>query len=274
MFFKCLIFLLLSVSLSFVLGVFSGLLLFATSNPNPQVPDFHLLPPEYPPASASLPQHPILIPTRIPYTTMEISQNTWHYLLSGLFALVGVGLAFILLVFMFFQPVVEGFTRSLFGLRPKISNLEYLEWLGWQKAVRENARLPGWAQARMAELEEKLGQQGTHKVWWLRLWAFRKSAKGPLLPSSAPSAGSTLSVQSEANNNRLLKAILDELRRGNAGFTAGNSPESSPFSVTTRRQRAPVLPPVGSTGTDLNAFTVRAFQRAASGALPASKASE
>lgn len=201
---------------------------------------------------------------------MEISQITWHYLLSSLFSLVGVGLAFISLVLIFSQPAVEGFARSLFGLRPNISNLEYLEWLEWQKAVRGNARLP---QARMAELEEKLGQQGTHKAWWLRLWAFYKSSKGPLLPSSAPSAGSTSSVQSEANTNRLFKAILDELRKGNAGSIAENSPESSPSSVTTRRQRAPVLPPVSSTGTDLNAFAVKAFQRAASGVSPASEAS-
>lgn len=246
-------------------------------NPDLPIPNFHLLPPlpECPSAAAPRPplQHPISILTPILHTTMELSQNTWHYLLSGLFSLVGVGLAFISLVLMFSQPTVESFTRSFFGFRPKISNLEYFEWLEWKKAIRENARLPEWAQARMIELEMELGQQTTHKAWWLRLWAYCKVSKGPLLTSSAPSVASTSSIQSEANMNRLLMAILNELRKANAGSITENSPESSPPSIMTRRQRAPALPSVSSTGTDLNVFGVQAFERIASEASKANGAS-
>lgn len=87
--------------------------------------------------------------------------------------------------------------------------------------------------------------------------------------------GPLSSFQSDANTNRLLKAILDELRRGNAGSIAENSSESSPSNLVTRRQSVPVLPPLGSTGTDLNeAFAINAFHRLASGSSLAGKASK
>lgn len=76
MFLEYPIFLLLSVSPSFVLGVFSGLLLFATSNPDPQVPDFHLLPPVPPSSAPRVPpglHSPPAAPNPHPHT------HTLHY---------------------------------------------------------------------------------------------------------------------------------------------------------------------------------------------------
>lgn len=64
--------------------------------------------------------------------------------------------------------------------------------------------------------------------------------------------------------NRLLKAILDELRQANKGSTTKNLPKSSPSSIMTRRQRAPVLPSVSSTRTELNLLAVQTFERIAS----------
>lgn len=92
-----------------------------------------------------------------------------------------------------------------------------------------------------------------------------RKSKGPLWLTTAPSASSSSSLQSETKTNRLLKAIVDVLRRGCAGSTAENSPDGSPLSVTMRRQRAPVPSLTGSTGTDLSEdFAARAYLRAAS----------
>lgn len=107
---------------------------------------------------------------------MEITQNMWHYFLSGLFSLIGLGLTIISLGLIFSQPALERFSRSLFGLRPHVPSLQYIEWLDWQKAARAQARLPRWARSA----DDRAGEENVRngQAIWLGGCAFGGLPKG------------------------------------------------------------------------------------------------